>query len=164
MVNPTLLFNVDYWDGPLDGLCKYEGEIYYFQIIEDGWYCDDCGHPKIAEGECTWLSECFSTKKGDCENDYDFDNYKEEDFCQAKGYRKWGMYAIPPLSILKEKISHKLFLFIVYRTIFPSGLWYNFFLKFLDHSKDRYKESKLIKEFEHFESYKKVGGEIVNDA
>lgn len=163
MVNPTLLFSVDFWDGPLDGLCKYKDSTYYFQMIEDGWYCDQCGHPQTDEDSCTWLSECFSTKKGERDGNYDFKNYKEEDFCQSKCYRKWGMYVISPVAILNEKISHNLFLFIVYHTRLPSGLWYNFFLKFFDHSRDKYKGSVLVKEFDEFESYKKVDGVIVNE-
>lgn len=30
-----ILWEHDYWDGPLDGVCEWDGEKYYFQLIED---------------------------------------------------------------------------------------------------------------------------------
>lgn len=36
-----ILFYTDYWDGPLNGLCEYENNIYRYSVLDEGDYNEE---------------------------------------------------------------------------------------------------------------------------
>lgn len=99
---PKKLFHVGYWDGPLTGLCEYEGETYFFNTEDDVWMCDTC--------------HMNEDKHDDCE-----DCYWE---------RQYVMHQISPSLITHLTRRHKIFRFLVYTRLRYRGgmfIWYNFF-------------------------------------
>ena len=159
-IKPRLIHYSGFWDGPLDGCCEHNGDVFYFKMLEDGWYCTKCNHPKTDnDDELEWLGICSDTKKGERDTNYDFNNYDENDFCQCERYRLYGMYKIPWYSLMVERLSNKWFLSIIYSKRFPSWLWYDCISRlFPRDTKDNYID--LVEKFEFFAPYHKVNGRI----
>lgn len=36
--NVKILFHIDYWDGPLRGICEYKNKYYWYDILDDYEY------------------------------------------------------------------------------------------------------------------------------
>lgn len=59
--NVKIIFHSDYYDGPLDGICEYQGKLYRFDCKEFGGWCG----PPPADGsdDCSYVKREYNVKE-----------------------------------------------------------------------------------------------------
>lgn len=92
-----LLYHLNYWDGPISGVCLYNGKKCYFSALRDIYDEDDM---KMTDDE--WIEYCLYLAKGGYIVDKDDRDYNS-------WYRVFAIYDTPDniIEILEE--NHKLF-------------------------------------------------------
>ena len=91
------LYHLNYWDGPISGVCLYNGKKCYFDTIEEV-------NDKILLNDKEW--EIYQKEMLEYDPDYKFN---EDDRWEWDCYRIYGIYETPEdvMEILEE--NHELF-------------------------------------------------------
>ena len=93
--NTRILYHMNYYDGPISGVCLYEGKKYYFDTIDEvveEWTMNDI----------QWFKHCTENLKHGLE-------INKEDRIQSNWYRIFAIFETPEESMEIIEEDHKLF-------------------------------------------------------